>query len=130
MNSRRIRVTFDADSVHAVHQDWLHEVRQRVGIGELDPQPYWEIDEVSCKVAEKLGNCIYVHARSSRRQGEELFYYVWFDVLEEFDLKNSSMEFDLESSLWISMQEPDTTMVPSSEWGITRSIGCTTRSPK
>ena len=77
--------SFDARAVDAIHGEWLEGVRERVGTGELDPQPYWELDDISRTLGTKLGNCIYVHAASVRNAGVESFHYESFEVLERFN---------------------------------------------
>ncbi len=55
-DTRRVLVSFDADSVDPQHADWLTSVEKRAGIGELDPQPYWGFDDLYHKAATKLLN--------------------------------------------------------------------------
>jgi hypothetical protein len=44
--SRKVLVSFDATAVGARHSEWLAHVEQRVGLGELEPQPYWGFDDL------------------------------------------------------------------------------------
>lgn len=37
---RKILISFDAKSVELKHKAWLKQVEKRVGLGELNPQPY------------------------------------------------------------------------------------------
>jgi len=83
--SGRLCVSFDARAVDAAHRGWLESVRERAGTGELDPQPYWGLDDLARTLGTKLGNCIYVHAANMRRAGVESFHYKSFYVLEGFN---------------------------------------------
>lgn len=82
--SRRIRISFDARSVSADNRGWLRDVERRAGLGELEPQPYWEFDEIERRLHRKLGNCVYMKARSTKQQGVESFNYTGFEVYENF----------------------------------------------
>lgn len=74
--SNTVRVSFDANAVdRRKHGEWLQQVEQRVGLGELDPQPYWAIDELFHSVAAKLRNCFYVLAQHRKRNDLEEYYY-------------------------------------------------------
>lgn len=65
-DSRRVLVSFDASFVDERHRDWLKILRERVGLGELDPQPYWGFDDLSHKAGAKLLNCSYIKAHFVR----------------------------------------------------------------
>ncbi len=39
--ARKVLISFDASTVDSRHKKWLESVKQRVGLGELNPQPYW-----------------------------------------------------------------------------------------
>lgn len=51
---RKILISFDAKSVDPRHGDWLKSVKKRVGLCELNPQPYWGFDDLEHKALEKL----------------------------------------------------------------------------
>src|SRR3989339_1441992 len=59
---RRILISFDAGSVDIRHKAWLESVKKRIGLGELDPQPYWGFDDLEHKAVTKLLNAFYVQA--------------------------------------------------------------------
>lgn len=67
---RKISVSFDAELVDARHEVWLHSVAQRIGLGQLDPQPYWGFDDLLHKAGTKLHNCFFVQA-DVRREIED-----------------------------------------------------------
>ena len=39
--ARKILISFDSAQVSPRHIEWLETVKARVGLGELNPQPYW-----------------------------------------------------------------------------------------
>jgi len=43
---RKITISFDAKSVDPRHADWLDSVSNKVGLDELNPQPYWGFDDI------------------------------------------------------------------------------------
>ena len=59
---RRVEVSFDPNQVSQRHTEWLETVKKRVGLKELDPQPYWGFDDLFYKLGAKLPNCVYVRA--------------------------------------------------------------------
>lgn len=59
---RRVEVSFDSNHVSQRHTEWLEMVKEKVGLKELDPQPYWGFDDLFHKFGAKLPNCVYVRA--------------------------------------------------------------------
>ncbi|GAB4506013.1 MAG: hypothetical protein Kow00123_01510 [Anaerolineales bacterium] len=84
---RKVCVSFDARAVDARHAEWLRSVGERVGLGELDPQPYWGFDDLYHKAGTKLLNCFYVQADVKREGRLEFFHYSKLMVLQEFSLE-------------------------------------------
>ncbi|MCX8035756.1 MAG: MvaI/BcnI family restriction endonuclease [Candidatus Sumerlaeia bacterium] len=82
--SRRVLVSFDASKVDPSHAAWLKKVASRVGLGELQPQPYWGFDDLTHKAATKLLNCFYIRALVRHERGEELFLYQDIMILQRF----------------------------------------------
>ncbi|MDP3955958.1 MAG: MvaI/BcnI family restriction endonuclease [bacterium] len=58
----KILISFDAKSVDSRHESWLESVKKRIGLGELNPQPYWGFDDLEHKAGTKLLNALYVQA--------------------------------------------------------------------
>jgi MvaI/BcnI restriction endonuclease family len=82
--ARKVLVSFNAASVSDRHHDWLRSVEQRVGLQELDPQPYWGFDDLMHKAGTKLPNTFYVQA-AVRRDGDWVFYkYEKVTMLQQF----------------------------------------------
>ena len=42
--AKKVLISFDSNSVNPRHKIWLKTVKKRVGLSELDPQPYWGFD--------------------------------------------------------------------------------------
>jgi len=80
-------VSFDASKVDSRHQAWLETVRQRVGLGELSPQPYWGFDDLFHKAGTKLLNCFYVRAKVKQEGGKEFYHYSDILMLQKFSLE-------------------------------------------
>ncbi len=83
----RIEISFDHTRVDMrEHADWLKSVQLRIGLNELDPQPYWGFDDVFHKAGTKLNKTLYAIAERRRRGGTEFFRYSKFLFLEDFRL--------------------------------------------
>ncbi len=91
---RKIQISFDANSVHSNHRIWLESVEKRVGLGELNPQPYWGFDDLFHKAGTKLLNTFYVQAEVKKENGIEYFYYSHIQKLTEFSLNGFLDAFD------------------------------------
>ena len=63
---------------------WLESVKQRVGLGPLNPQPYWGLDDLEYEIGAKVKNCFYVIADTKVEQRHEFFKYVKLLVLSGF----------------------------------------------
>ncbi|MBN2019435.1 MAG: MvaI/BcnI restriction endonuclease family protein [Sedimentisphaerales bacterium] len=83
---RKVLISFDANSVDPRHSEWLKSVSERIGLGELSPQPYWGFDDLEHKTGTKLLNCFYVQARTKREKGKEYFKYENILMLKKFSI--------------------------------------------
>jgi len=81
---RKILISFDAGSVDVRHKKWLESVRRRVGIGELNPQPYWGFDDLEHKAGTKLLNTFYVQAEVKIVRKKEHYHYTKIMMLQKF----------------------------------------------
>jgi len=82
----KLMVSFDYTNVSPRHSEWLNSVRVRVGhLGELNPQPYWGLDDLYHKAATKLYNCFFVEADVKKENGTEKYRYNKIYMLTEFD---------------------------------------------
>ena len=81
----RIEVSFEASNVDIhTHGDWLNSVEDRIGLAEIDPQPYWGFDDLFHKAGTKLNKTLYAIAERKRASGTEYFRYSRFLMLEGF----------------------------------------------
>lgn len=83
-DSSRVLISFDANAVDPRHNEWLRTVETRIGLAELNPQPYWGFADLRNKAGTKLLNCFYVQARVKREGGREYFHYDSISVLKGF----------------------------------------------
>lgn len=85
-NQRKISVSFDYKSVSPRHSDWLRSVERRVGnLNELNPQPYWGVDDLYHTAATKLLNCFYIYAEVKKQDETEYYKYDEIYMLRKFD---------------------------------------------
>jgi hypothetical protein len=82
----RILISFDATQVDAKYGVWLAGIEASIGLGELDPQPYWDLATLRTVVSKKLVNCVFAQAEVERRDGIEYFSYTAIKLLEDFDI--------------------------------------------
>lgn len=87
-NARKILISFNSDAVTTRHSDWLKSVEERVGLGELNPQPFWGFNDLYHKAGTKLLNCFYIRAEVKREGGNEYFWYRDIIILQEFSYDN------------------------------------------
>ena len=57
---RKIEISFDAKEVALHHKTWLDSVSTRIGLSELNPQPYWGFDDLFHIAGTKLLNTFYI----------------------------------------------------------------------
>lgn len=81
---KKILISFDALSVGIRHETWLKSVKQRVGLKELDPQPYWGFNDLEHKAGTKLLNSFYVQAEVKKIRGKEYYKYTKVMMLQKF----------------------------------------------
>lgn len=85
--AHKILISFDSTQVSPRHEEWLKRVKARVGLAELNPQPYWGFDDLEYKAGTKLINCFYVQAEVKEIDGEEYYHYVKVLMLQKFSFK-------------------------------------------
>ena len=85
--TRKVIISFDAKSVSKRHSEWLKNVKKRVGLDELNPQPYWGFDDLFHKAGTKLLNCFFVEAEVKVENNEEYFHYKKIMMLQKFSLE-------------------------------------------
>lgn len=73
--NEKVLISFDASQVAPKHSEWLKSVKTRVGLGELEPQPYWGFNDLHHKAGTKLHNCFFIGAEVKTEKGKEYFKY-------------------------------------------------------
>ena len=84
--ARKILISFDALSVDPRHQAWLQTVKERAGLQELSPQPYWGFDDLEHDAGSKLHNSFFIQAEVKRQDGREFYHYANALMLKTFSL--------------------------------------------
>lgn len=84
---RKVLISFDSKTVSDRHSEWLNAVKERVGLEELNPQPYWGFDDLFHKAGTKLTNCFYARAKVKKIEDEEYFHYCDIIMLERFSIE-------------------------------------------
>lgn len=82
----KVAVSFLSSAVGARHSEWLESVKDRIGLAEMEPQPYWGFDDIFHCAGVKLLNCFYVRADVEKRDGKEFFHYSKIIKLQKFSL--------------------------------------------
>ena len=72
---KKIIISFNSKKVDERHSVWLKSVKKRIGLKELNPQPYWGFDDIFHKVGAKLNNCFYIEAEVKKENKREFFKY-------------------------------------------------------
>ena len=82
----KVVVSFDAARVDARHAQWLQSVKRRIGLGPLNPQPYWDFQDLFLKASTKLLNSFYVEAETKKQKGDEYFTVSRVLILQGFEI--------------------------------------------
>ena len=83
--NRKVLISFDHAKVSEIHNEWLRSVKSRIGLGELNPQPYWGFDDLANKAGTKLLNCFYVQAEVKKEDDKEFYKYSKVMMLQKFN---------------------------------------------
>lgn len=82
--AKKVLISFDATKVGKKQAKWLAGVKKKIGLGELNPQPYWGFDDLKNKAGTKLLNCFYVQAEVKIKDGKEFYWYNKIQMLQKF----------------------------------------------
>ncbi|MFZ2487109.1 MAG: MvaI/BcnI family restriction endonuclease [Anaerolineae bacterium] len=83
-SENKVLISFNPDAVNSRHDLWLADVAGRVGLHELDPQPYWGFEDLRNKAGTKLLNSFFVRAERKLEAGKEYFRYSSIMILQGF----------------------------------------------
>jgi len=89
-DQKKVRFIFDptqTDSSNPEIAQWLNSVEDRIGLGPLEPEPYWGLEDLKYSIGSKMRNCLYVVAESSMEDGHEFFRYVKLHILSSFSFE-------------------------------------------
>ncbi|MBF0515905.1 MAG: MvaI/BcnI restriction endonuclease family protein [Nitrospirae bacterium] len=83
------KLIFDFDSSKIDEDDsevslWYGSVKERIGPGKINPEPYWGFDDLKYAIGAKLMNCFYVIADTKIEDGHEYFKYEKLLILSRF----------------------------------------------
>ncbi len=81
---KKVLISFDARSVDPKHKTWLETVKNRIGLSELNPQPYWGFDDLEHEAGTKLLNTFYVQADVKIERKREFYKYSKVMMLQKF----------------------------------------------
>ena len=85
--ANKVLISFDTTKVSKKHSKWLASVKEKVGMGELNPQPYWGFDDLAHKAGTKLLNCFYVQAEVKIQNRKEFYWYNKVQMLQKFNFE-------------------------------------------
>lgn len=122
----RLEVSFDHASVdREKHGAWAEAVERSVGLGELEPQPYWGFDDVFHKAGTKLNKTLYAIAERRESGESSTFGTASFSCWRRSSGTCSSMPWKEATCSWTSTQRRGTTTAPSSGCDRGRMSSCT-----
>jgi hypothetical protein len=91
---RKILISFDYKKVTEEHRNWLKKVESKIGLTELNPQPYWGFDDLANKAGTKLLNCFYVQAEVKKENDKEYYKYNNLMMLQKFSFEKFLQELE------------------------------------
>jgi len=70
---KRVELHFDSSKVpqSPAYQEWLTQISRQVGLGDLNPIPYWTFDDLEKKIQLKIGNMIYISMDTETGNGKQ-----------------------------------------------------------
>ena len=86
-NNEKIRFIFNADKADVSKPEikrWLKQVENRIGLGPLDPEPYWGFNDLKNIIGLKMKNCFYAVADTMTEDDHEYFKYIELYQLSDF----------------------------------------------
>ena len=86
-DGEKVKVVFESEMVAERHAEWLRSVESNVGLGELEPAPYWGYEDLQKKISAKLQNTFYVTAEVKKVEGQEYFHFYRCEKLSGFRLE-------------------------------------------
>lgn len=84
-DDKKVLISFDSLKVDNKHSNWLKNIENKIGLTELEPQPYWGFNNLEHKAGTKLLNCFYVQAIVKKQNGKEFYHYKKVKMLQRFN---------------------------------------------
>ncbi len=83
-----VELHFDSNKVpdRADYRSWLEDVRRHVGLGDLQPTPYWTFDDLEKKIRLKIKNMVYVSMDTHAEDGRQKMRIAKAQLLQGADL--------------------------------------------
>lgn len=86
-SEQKVKISFDQTAVGLHNADWKSGVRNKIGLAELNPQPYWGFNDLLHKAGTKLLNCFFVQAENKIEDGIEYFHYTKIMMLKTISIE-------------------------------------------
>lgn len=87
-DEKKVEISFDSSCIdERKHAEWKSQVNERVGLNELNPQPYWGFSDLEHAIGAKLHNCFYVVADVKSENGNQFFWYNKVLMLRSFSFE-------------------------------------------
>jgi len=83
----KLRFIFDSMKANQTDSEiasWLKSIEEKVGLGPLNPEPYWGFEDLRYQIGSKIKNCFYVVADSKVEDKREYFLYKNLSILSGF----------------------------------------------
>ena len=84
---KKVKFVFDSTKVKPENASWLQSVESRIGLGNIEPEPYWAFDDLVHRIGSKIKSCFYVVADSKKENGKEFFQYKELHKLSGFSFE-------------------------------------------
>jgi hypothetical protein len=89
-DQKKLRFVFDHTKAKISKPEiaaWLKTVEARIGLGPINPEPYWGLDDLRYTIGSKISNCFYVIAESKIEESHEFFLYKELYILSGFSFE-------------------------------------------
>jgi hypothetical protein len=89
-DQNKLRFIFDhirADRNNPEILSWLKSVEHRIGLGALNPEPYWGFEDLKFEIGSKIKNCFYIIAERKIESSTEYFLYKHLYLLTGFSFE-------------------------------------------
>lgn len=88
-NGNKLKFIFDpnhSDKENDSIKNWIKDIEIKVGLGPLNPEPYWGLDDLKYEIGAKIKNCFYIVAERKIENRHEYFKFSELYVMSGFDI--------------------------------------------